>query len=180
MHTDRNHSFLPAGSGPPWWHVEMFLYLNDVEEDGAPTHLVKRADAAGRSTNEIFFPEQDPEIYAAEHAAVGRRGSVVAYRNEVFHRGVNITHPRGSRFVAVVAFKAASAEWIAYHAVPQKSPHPGWVRFAEQSTPRELELFGFPPPGHPVWNESLIEETQVRYPKLDLDPWRAVLTPSEA
>src|SRR6476619_2409681 len=31
MHTDRNHSWLPAPSGPPWWHLETFLYLSDVD-----------------------------------------------------------------------------------------------------------------------------------------------------
>jgi hypothetical protein len=32
MHTDRNHSFLPPRMEPPWWHVESFLYLTDVDE----------------------------------------------------------------------------------------------------------------------------------------------------
>jgi len=172
MHTDRNHSWLPALGGRPWAHVEMFVYLTDVEPDCAPTHVVSLGDARGRSTNEIFFPEQDPEIYAAEHAAVGRRGSVMAYRNDVFHRGVNITRPRGSRFLAIVAYKRADATWIGYHAPQSKSTHPGWTRFVEGSTPRELELFGFPPPGHPVWTDELIAATQVRYPRLDLEPWR--------
>jgi hypothetical protein len=45
----------------------------------------------------------------------------------------------------------------------------------EESTPRELELFGFPPPGHEVWTPELLAATQLRYPKLDLDPWRARL-----
>jgi hypothetical protein len=38
-------------------------------------------------------------------------------------------------------------------------------------------LFGFPPPGHPIWNERLLKETANRYPKLDLEPWRTALTP---
>ena len=175
MHTDRNHSFLPAVPGGPLWHVEMFVYLSDVDEDCAPTHAVKLGDSRERSTNEMFFPEQQPDLYAAEHAAVGRRGSVMAYRNEVFHRGVDITRPRGSRFIAAVAFKRADVEWIGYHSVQSKSTHPGWTRFVEESTPRELELFGFPPPGNAVWNEELIDETQARYPKLDLEPWRRAL-----
>jgi hypothetical protein len=175
MHTDRNHSFLPSVPGPPWWHVEMFVYLSDVELDCAPTHAVKLGDSLARSTNDIFFPEQDAELYAAEHAAVAKRGSVLAYRNEVFHRGVNITRPRGSRFLLAASFKGAAIDWIDYNAVQSKSTHPGWTRFVEGSTPRELELFGFPPPGHPVWTSELIDATQVRYPQLDLDPWRHAL-----
>ena len=175
MHTDRNHSFLPAIPGPPFFHVETFLYLTDVDEDCAPTHVVKRGDAAGRSTNEIFFPEQDPEIYAAEQGAVGPRGSLMAYRNDVFHRGVNITRPRGARFLLNVSFKRADADFIGYANTQSKSTHPGWTRFVEESTPRELELFGFPPPGHPVWTDELITATRLRYPNLDLEPWRRAL-----
>ena len=40
------------------------------------------------------------------------------------------------------------------------------------STPRELELFGFPPPGHPIWDAALLDGTAERYPDLDLTPWR--------
>jgi len=175
MHTDRNHSFLPAVPGPPFWHVEMFLYLSDVDEDCAPTHAAKLGDSLARSTNEIFFPEQDPDLYRAELAAVAKRGSVLAYRNEVFHRGVNITRPRGSRFLLGVSYKSADIDWIGYHSVQSKSTHPGWTRFVEGSTPRDLELFGFPPPGHSVWTEALLAATQLRYPKLDLEPWRRSL-----
>jgi hypothetical protein len=173
LHTDRNHSFLPAVPGPPWHHVELFLYLTDVEDDCAPTHLVKRELTKDRSTNDVFFPQRDADLYAAEHAAVAPRGSVVAYRNDTFHRGVNITRPRGARFVLVVAFKRADADFIGYTGLQPKATHPGWTRFAEQSTPRELALFGFPPPGDPIWTDDLIAATQVRYPGLDLDPWRA-------
>jgi len=175
MHTDRNHSFLPAVPGPPWWHVEMFVYLTDVDDDCAPTHATKLRDSFARSTNDVFFPEQDPELYAAEQGAVAKRGSVLAYRNEVFHRGVNITRPRGSRFLLSVAFKDADIDWVGYHSVQSKSTHPGWTRFVEQSTPRDLELFGFPPPGHDVWTQDLIAATQIRYPALDLEPWRRAL-----
>ena len=103
MHTDRNHSFLPSVPGPPWWHVEMFVYLTDVDDDCAPTHAAKLRDSTGRSTNDVFFPENDPELVRGRNiAAVAKRGSVLAYRNEVFHRGVDITRPRGSRFLLTV------------------------------------------------------------------------------
>lgn len=175
MHTDRNHSFLPSVAGPPWSHVEMFLYLTDVDPDCAPTHAVSRRDSQNRSTNKTFLPAEDPQLYAAERGAVGTRGSLMAYRNDVFHRGVNITRPGGARFNLNVSYKAADIEWIGYNSMQSNATHPGWTQFVEGSTPRELELFGFPPPGHPVWTEDLVERTAERYPKLDLQPWRQAL-----
>jgi hypothetical protein len=175
MHTDRNHSWLPPLEGPPWWHVEMFLYLSDVEEDCAPTNVVSRKDSGDRSPNDTFFPTSDPEIYALEKGAAGIRGSLMAYRNDTFHRGVDITRPKGSRFLYNVSYKVAGMDWVGFHAPQNEATHPSWVQFAEASTPRELELFGFPPPGHDVWTPKLIEDTQVRYPGLDLDPWRKAL-----
>ncbi len=175
MHTDRNHSYLPAVPGPPWSQVQTFLFLTDIDEESAPTHVVSRTDARGRSTNSIFLPADDPEIYAREHSACGVRGSLMAYRNDVFHRGVDITKPSGARFMFNVSFKVAGLDWVGYHSVQSNATHPGWTQFVEESTPRDLELFGFPPPGHPVWTPSLIEATELRYPKLDLEPWRLAL-----
>jgi len=175
MHTDRNHSLLPPPNGPPWWHLETFLYLSDVDEGCAPTRLVSRPDSEGRSTNSVFMPEEDPDLYARERSAIGMRGSLLAYRNDVFHRGADITKPGGARFVLNVSFKVAGLDWVGYHSVQPTATHPGWVRFVEGSTPRQLELFGFPPPGHPVWTAALVDATAQRYPKLDVEPWRRCL-----
>jgi len=49
------------------------------------------------------------------------------------------------------------------------------VAFVEASTPAELALFGFPPPGHPIWNTALLDATQRLYRGLDTTPWRSLL-----
>jgi hypothetical protein len=77
--------------------------------------------------------------------------------------------------VASIAFKQAAVEWIGYNTQQSVSTGIEWTAFVESSTPRELALFGWPPPGHPVWNERLIQQTQQRYPGLDLGSWRAEL-----
>jgi hypothetical protein len=76
-----------------------------------------------------------------------------------------------------VAFKNAGTDWIGYDQQQSRSTGPDWTKFVEGSTPRQLELFEFPPPGHPVWSEKLLDQTALRYPALDLAPWRARLTP---
>jgi hypothetical protein len=70
----------------------------------------------------------------------------------------------------------AGQDWIGYHSMQSRATSPHWTRFVEGSTTRELALFGFPEPGHPIWSSELVEETQLLYPKLDLDPWRSALT----
>jgi hypothetical protein len=176
MHTDRNHSWLPPCPQPPWWHVEMFLYLSDVDESVAPTHLVSVHDSAGRSpTGPLVMPASDPELYAAEKPAIGQRGSLLAYRTDVFHRAVDLAAPGGSRFLLNVSYKMAGQDWIGYHTAQSRATWPDWVAFVGSSTPRELELFGFPPPGHPVWTPELVDATAERYPDLVLTPWREAL-----
>jgi hypothetical protein len=173
MHTDRNHSWLPPVAGTRWQHVEMFLYLCDVGPTLAPTHLVSLRDSAERSpTIPLFMPDNDPDLYAAERAAIGPRGSLLAYRNDVFHRGVDITEPGGARFLLNVSYKPAGLDWIGFDAPQARANQIAWDRFVEASTPRELELFGFPPPGHPVWDAEVLRSTALRYPRLDLAPWR--------
>jgi hypothetical protein len=49
----------------------------------------------------------------------------------------------------------------------------------QRATPRQLALFGFPPPGHPYWTEATLAGTAQRYPGLDMTPWRQAL-PGEA
>jgi hypothetical protein len=177
MHTDQNHSYLPPVPFHAYQHVETFLFLSDVDDGVAPTHLVSRRHSADYAVSGAYLPETAPELFAHECAARGSRGSLLVYRNDVFHRAVNLTRPGGARFLLNVSYKVAGHDWIGYHAVQSRVNHPAWVRFVEASTPRELELFGFPPPGHVIWDEATVDATADRYPGLDMDPWRAALRP---
>ena len=85
-----------------------------------------------------------------------------------------------ARFNVGLAFKRAGQDWIGYDTQQSRSTGEPWTHFVEGSTPRELALFGFPEPGHPIWSESVLAETARRYPKLDLTPWRDKLSVSGA
>jgi hypothetical protein len=176
MHTDRNHSWLPAVGEAPWWHLEGFLYLSDVGPTTAPTHLVSVLESAGRKTTvPLVMPDRDPALYGAEQAATGVRGSYLAYRPDVFHRAVALTDPAGTRFLLNASYKLTGQDWVGYHTMQSRSTSPHWVAFVEASTPDELALFGFPPPGHPIWNTELLDATQRLYRGLDTAPWRTML-----
>ncbi len=178
MHTDRNHSWLPPIGTSPWWNLEGFLYLSDVTAAENPTRLVSVGDSTGISpSTPILMPDAAPELYAAERPAIGRRGSYLAYRSDVFHRGAAFGSQGTARYLLALAFKRAGQDWIAYDQAQSRSTGPQWTRFAQKCSPRELELFGFPPPGHPIWSHALLDETAIRYPKMDLSPWRQALPP---
>ena len=178
MHTDRNHSWLPACADARLRHVESFLYLSDVDDDCAPMHLVSIRDAGDHTPIELLvLPKWDPALYAVERPAPGPRGSLLAYRPDVFHRVVDLTRPGGSRFLLNVSFKRAGQDWVGFHTQQSNATAPEWTAFVESCTPRELALFGFPEPGHDVWDEDLLAMTAERYPGLDLTPWYAALQP---
>ena len=178
MHTDRNHSFLPAIPEAPWRNLEGFLYLTDVTEDDNPTAVVPTSLTKDIPDHRfVVMPDTAPELYRAERPAVGPRGSYFAYRSDVFHRGTAFATPGTSRAVLALAFRRAGHDWIGYDQVQSRANEPEWTRFAEQCSPRELELFGFPPPGHAIWTEGLLAATRRRYPLLDLEPWQRALDP---
>jgi len=150
--------------------------LSDVGDTDNPTRLVSVRDSAHLSeATPVVMPDTDPRLYASERRAGGVRGSYLAYRSDVFHRGAPFDSEGTARFVLALAFKCAGHDWIGYDQAQSNSTAPEWRSFAEHSTPRELALFGFPAPGHPIWSEALLDEVAVRYPRLDLEPWRAAL-----
>jgi hypothetical protein len=176
-HTDGNHSWLPPISETPWRHVEGFLFLSDIDDGAGPTHVVSRTDSGGLSTDRGYSREEAPELYQKEQKATGVRGSFLAYRTDVFHRGSNLTKSGASRFLMNVSYKRAEQEWVGHHAFQARGTMPEVVRLIESCNVRELELLGFPPPGHAVWTEDLVERTSRRYPALDMSPWRKALQP---
>jgi hypothetical protein len=64
------------------------------------------------------------------------------------------------------AFLLGGAAWAA------QSLSPDWGVLIERATPRERSVFGFPAPGDPYWDEQILADTQARYPRADLTPYR--------
>ena len=168
FHQDRNHNVVPDRLEPGWWNLEGFLYLSDVEPDVAPTEI------AGGPTDSSRPYDGPPE---GEHfSAAGNRGSYLAYRPDVWHRGIDLTRPGGSRFLMSASFKPAGADWMGYDNVQPVTVGKPWISFAATCTPEELALFGAPLPGHPYWTPELVDALERRYPGIDASPWRNALS----
>lgn len=163
FHQDRNHNIVPDRLEPGWWNLEGFLYLSDVDDGVAPTEVL----GAGPTP-----PDIEPT------SAAGRRGSYLAYRPDVWHRGVDLTRTGGSRFLMNISFKRAGHDWIGYDTVQPVSVRPSWIEFAATCTPQDLALFGAPLPGHDYWTPVLVDRLAERYPGLDVTPWRERLDSS--
>ena len=162
MHQDTNHSLLPPRMEPGYWHLETFLYLSDVDDDCAPPRLVPK------SRDGVAYEDQ----YEHEISAAGRRGSLLAYRSDVWHRGVDFGRADASRFVLVVAFRPAAADWWGYDAFARLGGDPRFGSFVAGKSPEELALFGIPRPGHEFWTEQTVDAMEAKYPGLDITPWR--------
>ncbi|MGD9798829.1 MAG: GNAT family N-acetyltransferase [Acidimicrobiia bacterium] len=172
--------------------VEMFLYLVDVPAElGAPAYVPLRYTSELPMIPNWYPREPDgrrdpdrptwisttarPDLYEREIRAVGPAGTTVAYSNRTFHRGTQLTQPRGARYTLHINFRPAESEWQARHSWLRNVGPPAWNAFVSHASPRQLALFGWPPPGNRYWTLATLTGVQQRYPQLDLDPWRQAL-----
>ncbi|MFI0479372.1 phytanoyl-CoA dioxygenase family protein [Actinomadura sp. 9N215] len=196
LHRDfLNHTLVVPPHGTDQQQVEMFIYLVDVPDHLGPPHLVPATYSAGIPAKPNWFPRQDPtgsqgpdaspgtpagfhaparpELYEHEVSAAGPAGTVVAFQLGTFHRGTALNRPGGARFTMHVNYRHAEAEWTHRQGWADRSHDPAWYHFVERASPQQLQLFGFPPPGHPYWTADTLAGVALRYPGLDLSLWRA-------
>jgi hypothetical protein len=174
LHVDyANHTLVVPRTDVGYQHVTMFVYLNDVTAETGATRMVSREHTADVPIEQTYLHFGTyAHLYALEVPASGPAGSVLAYRPDVFHRGVPMSMPRSARFVVSVAFKPAGTDWIGYHAFPTRGEDLAWHRFMRHASVRQLTVLGFPKPGDAYWTRETIAGVAARYPALDMGPWR--------
>ena len=175
LHVDYgNHTLVVPRTDAGYQHLELFVYLSDVTAGTAATRLVSRRLTGEVPPERTYLSMADyPQLYEAEVPAVGAAGSVLAYRTDVYHRGVRMTAPDSARYMLHVSFKPANTDWLGSQAWPGAAEGMAWHRFMQGPTVRQLSMLGFPAPGHPYWNEDTLGRVGRRYPLLDLTPWRS-------
>ncbi len=176
MHTDRNHSWLPAvGRGAV------------VARGGVPVPLRRRSHhrphppgvGARLGAAAVHSPARDarPSPGALRRRAGCHRDARFVPRlpARCLPPGCQPHRARRGPVPPERELQTAGQDWVGYHTMQSRSTSPHWVAFVEASTPAELALFGFPAPGHPIWSTALLDATQRLYPGLDTAPWRSLL-----
>lgn len=176
-----NHTLVGPSEQQRYNPVTVISYFSDVTEAHGPMHYVPRSQS-----EDIAGPEashgHDPAEQAALQARLAPRavstasaaGTAFAYGIDVYHRGTNLTAPRGHRYAVTACFKDARDSTLGYHAWPFHHTQP-WANVFDHASPEQLACFGVHPPGHPFWTETTLKRAQARYPNWDLSAYRAAM-----
>jgi hypothetical protein len=173
-----NHTLTAPSEVPARNSVTILCYFSDVSEAHGPMHYVRRGDSAGVAGPEASL-NADREAQARLQRALARHerssaapaGTIAPYAIDVFHRGTNMTAPRGHRYAVMACFKKAGDDSIGYHSWAFHHQKP-WARVFDYATPEQLACFGVPLPGDPFWTDVTRARAQARYPGWDLTPYR--------
>jgi ectoine hydroxylase-related dioxygenase (phytanoyl-CoA dioxygenase family) len=177
LHIDEtNHTLLSPRSDGRYRQVQLFLYLCDVTEANGATRVVSRERTASISKSDLFFSGSGPvQLDELETVAEGPTGSVLAYSADTVHRGAAMTEPGSGRFLLNLGYRAAGVDWVGAMPWPRRAMDPLVSDWLQTLDPRQLAAVGFPPPGHDYWDTETLAAAGLRYPHLDLGPWRAAL-----
>ena len=173
MHLDYegNTLVVPRDEGS-YRQVNMILYYSDVTEDLGPTCVVTLEDSQNQGVWPPFRPQDEyPELYRSEKTIVAKAGDLLLFGMGTFHRATGIRAEVGSRFSHHFVWRAASHHFAGYHQWSRHGENPDLGRFIQSARPRQREVLGFPPPGHPYWNAQTVEGVAERYPQMDMTPY---------
>lgn len=180
-----NHTLTAPSEDPRRNSFTVICYFTDVTEAHGPTHYVPRSasDAFARPEDTLEYgteerAELQRRLAEVSRSAASPAGSIFAYGIDAFHRGSNLTAPRGYRYTVTACFKRAHDDAIEFTAWAHSHLKP-WARIFDHATPEQLSMFGVPAPGHAFWTETTIARTQARYPGWDAGPYRKALARRE-
>ena len=165
-----NHSLVVPKRADPVQQLTTFLLLSDVDETCGPTKVVPFEAGAAVP----YWPSNLPmgELFEQEVAITGAAGSLFAYRTDILHRGSRMTGERSSRFALLTDFQVWGKRWNGNMPWPNLAFGDGQRELLSKATVRQRALFGFPPPGDPYWDEQTIRDVGIRYPGMDMTPYR--------
>jgi hypothetical protein len=146
-----------------------FIYLCDVTLDDGPTRIVPYERGKDVPFTPLYL--EPGALAEAEIPAVAPAGSLLIYRTDILHRGSNFAAAGRSRFSLLADYQARGTTWGGKMAWPKQAPN-RWAKLIPQCSVRERDLFGFPRPGDEYWNSQTLADVAVRYPGIDMTPYR--------
>lgn len=154
--------------------VNMILYYTDVTPDLGPTMVVSHE----RTRDLPLWPthrtrKKSPELYKHERPVLAQAGDLLIFSMRTWHRASDMTADHGARFSHHFVWRAAAHAFQGYHQWSSRGENPEMQSFIERATPRQREALGFPPPGHEFWVEETLAAVALRYPAMDMTPYRA-------
>ena len=174
-----NHTLTAPSEDSRFNSLTTLCYFTDVTEAHGPAHFVPRTVSDTFATPDMSFTRHDDQRLQqrlAENArsSAGPAGTIFPYTIDVWHRGTNLTAPKGRRFAVMASYHRADVPAVNRYAWPFYGFRPWGVIF-EHASIDQLAAFGVPRPGDRFWTEETIRRTQARYPKWNAGPWREAL-----
>jgi hypothetical protein len=172
LHRDYgSHSLVVPRPDRRYQQLTSFIFLSDVTDEDGPTRLVPYEQGRDVPYTPLYL--DFGEMSDREVSALGPAGTLLLYRTDILHRGSNITGSRRARFSILADYQVRGTTWGGKMAWPKQSPQ-RWAKLMPQCTVRERDLFGFPRPGDPYWNDQTVADVAERYPGMDMAPYRPV------
>lgn len=144
-------------------NISFAIVLTDVQPGMAPTCLVPWGKTDGESVTMTV-----------------RAGTLYFYSTHTTrHAASQFTAPEGYRAAMWTMYSRKDRLWDCARPFGYKwgggQKEVAIKRFIAESTPRRLELLGFPAPGDALWSESFIQGMAERYPGFDVKPYLEAL-----
>ncbi len=166
-----NHTLVVPTVERRWMQVTTFIYLCDVDDHNGATAAVPKQHSADIPLGQRLVAPG--ELRDVEVLATGKAGTILVYSTEVFHRGTALTGPNASRFTVLADYRAADATWTSKQAFGHHGNSPEMIEFVTNVDAGTRTLLDIPAPCHPYWTEQTISDMEVRYPGIDMTPYRA-------
>ncbi|HVN02096.1 MAG TPA: phytanoyl-CoA dioxygenase family protein [Caulobacteraceae bacterium] len=164
-----NHTIVVPRADQLMPQMTCFILLSDVTEVDGPTKAVP-IDKTRHIPIGITRTKMG-DFFDDEVAVTGPAGTILIYKTDVFHRGSDFKAPGRSRFVMPVDYKPRGWRWQGKMGWPDHATTQDWKDAMVRMTPRQRDLFGFPPPGDPYWNAQTLSDVALRYPGMDMAPY---------
>ncbi len=157
--------------------VNLILYYTDVTAKLGPTYVVPNKFAKHLPAfPSHYYRQQHPELYEKELPLTAKAGDLLVFSMSTVHRGSAMLDRDGSRFTHHMVYHSTKHNFIGHYRWPRYGEYPELAHFLENASLEQRAAIGFPSPGDPYWNEETVAGVALRYPAMDMKPYRAALS----